>query len=61
MSKKTNTTTIGLFIVTGVALGVAGLLLFSSSKLFSPTIDNIVYFNESLNGLNEGAPSSTAA
>ena len=56
MSTKTNTTTIGLFIVTGVALGVTGLLLFSSSKLFSPTIDNIVYFNESLNGLNEGAP-----
>ena len=56
MSTKTNTTTIGLFIVTGVALGVTGLLLFSSSKLFSPTIDRIVYFNESLNGLNEGAP-----
>ncbi len=35
MSKKTNTTSIGLFIVTGVALGVAGLLLFSSSKLFT--------------------------
>ena len=56
MSTKINTTTIGLFIVTGVALGVTGLLLFSSSKLFSPTRDRIVYFNESLNGLNEGAP-----
>ena len=31
MSKKINTTTIGLFIVTGVALGVAGLLLFCGS------------------------------
>jgi hypothetical protein len=30
MSKKINTTSIGLFIVTGVALGVIGLLLFSS-------------------------------
>jgi len=56
MSKKINTTSIGLFIVTGVALGVTGLLLFSSSKLFSKTHDVIVYFNESLNGLNEGAP-----
>ena len=56
MSKKTNTTSIGLFIVTGVALGVTGLLLFSSSKLFSPTRDIIVYFDQSLNGLNEGAP-----
>jgi paraquat-inducible protein B len=56
MSKKINTTSIGLFIVAGVALGVTGLLLFSSSKMFSKTHDLIVYFNESLNGLNEGAP-----
>ena len=56
MSKKINTTSIGLFIVTGVALGITGLLLFSSSKMFSKTHDEIVYFNESLNGLSEGAP-----
>ena len=56
MSKKTHTTTIGLFIVTGLTLGVTGLLLFSSSKLFTKTRDVIVYFDESLNGLNEGAP-----
>ncbi len=55
MSKKINTTSIGLFIVTGLALGVTGLLLFSSSKLFSPTRDTIVYFDQSLNGLTEGA------
>jgi paraquat-inducible protein B len=56
MSKKINTTSIGLFIVTGVALGVTGLLLFSSSKMFSNTRELIVYFDGSLNGLNEGAP-----
>lgn len=56
MIKKINTTTIGLFIVIGVALGVSGVLLFSSSKLFSRTRDLIVYFDGSLNGLNEGAP-----
>jgi paraquat-inducible protein B len=56
MSKKINTTSIGLFIVAGVALGVTCLLLFSTSKLFSKTRDVIVYFNDSLNGLNEGAP-----
>jgi paraquat-inducible protein B len=56
MSKKINTTSIGLFIVTGVALGVIGLLLFSSSKMFSKTKEFIVYFNDSLNGLSEGAP-----
>ncbi len=56
MSKKINTTSIGLFIVTGAALGVAGLLLFSSSKMFSKTHELIVYFDDSLNGLNVGAP-----
>jgi paraquat-inducible protein B len=53
---KVNTTSIGLFIVTGVALGVAGLLLFSSFKIFSRTQDQIVYFDKSLSGLDEGAP-----
>lgn len=56
MSKKANPTAIGLFIVCGIALGVVGLLLFGSSKLFTRTRDAIVYFNDSLNGLNEGAP-----
>src|SRR4051794_22815455 len=56
MSKKANPTFIGLFILVGLALGVGGLLLFSSSKLFTRTKDYIVYFNVSLNGLNEGAP-----
>jgi paraquat-inducible protein B len=55
VSKKINTTSIGLFIVTGLALGVIGLLLFSSSKLFTKTRDVIVYFDDSLNGLSEGA------
>ena len=35
---------------------MTGLLLFSSSKLFTRTRDVIVYFDDSLNGLNEGAP-----
>ncbi len=56
MSKRVNTTSIGLFIVVGVALGVIGLLLFSSSKLFSRTEEMIAYFDHSLNGLEVGAP-----
>ena len=56
MSKKANPASIGLFIIIGVALGVSGLLLFSSARLFSRSRDVIVYFDQSLNGLNEGAP-----
>jgi len=56
VSKKINTTSIGLFIVAGIALGVAGVLTFSAAKLFSRTREIVAYFDESLNGLNEGAP-----
>ena len=56
MSKKANPTTIGLFFVLGAALGIAGLLVFSSRSLFHPQHKDIVYFNASLKGLNPGAP-----
>ena len=56
MSNKINSTSIGLFIVAGIVLGVAGVLLFSSAKFFSRTHEIVAYFDGSLNGLNEGAP-----
>lgn len=56
MSQKINPTTIGLFIVAGLTLGVGGLLLFSSTRWFEESGEVIAYFDESLNGLNEGAP-----
>jgi paraquat-inducible protein B len=56
MSKKANPTQIGLFIVSGLGLALAGLILFSSMRWFSGTHEFILYFNNSLNGLNEGAP-----
>jgi paraquat-inducible protein B len=56
VSKKISTTMIGVFIITGLGLGVIGLLLFSSSRIFTKTREIIVYFDESLNGLSEGAP-----
>src|SRR6266436_3462163 len=56
MSKKANPTSIGLFLAVGVALSIAGLLLFSSRSLFHPRHKSILYFNASLKGLNPGAP-----
>jgi len=56
MSVKANPTLVGLFMLAGAALGVAGLVLFSSGRFFTETLDCIVYFASSLNGLNEGAP-----
>jgi len=56
MSKKANPTKIGLFFVVGLALGVAGLLIFSSRSLFHPQQKSILYFDGSLKGLSPGAP-----
>jgi len=56
MSKKANPTSIGLFLAVGLALGVAGLLLFSSRSLFHPQHKDILYFDATLKGLNPGAP-----
>jgi paraquat-inducible protein B len=56
MSAKPNPTAIGLFIVAGLALGVAGIITFSSARFFTRTQKFILYFEGSLNGLSEGAP-----
>ena len=56
MSKKANPASIGLFFPVGLALGIAGLLLFSSRGRFHPHQKSILYFNASLKGLNPGAP-----
>jgi len=56
MSKKANPTSIGLFFAVGLALAVAGLLLFSSRSLFHPQHKDILYFSTALKGLNVGAP-----
>src|SRR5438309_3196105 len=56
MSKKANPASIGLFFVVGLVLTIAGLLLFSSRRLFHPQQKCILYFDTSLKGLNPGAP-----
>lgn len=56
MNKKANATLIGLFIIVGLALGLAGLVVFGPEGLFHPKVKMILYFDSSLNGLNPGAP-----
>jgi paraquat-inducible protein B len=54
--KTSNPTTLGVFLVFGLALAVAGMLTFSSGSLFHPQLKAILYFDGSLKGLNPGAP-----
>ena len=54
--KKSNPTALGLFLLIGLALGLAGVLVFSSGTLFHPKQKSILYFDGSLKGLSPGAP-----
>jgi paraquat-inducible protein B len=56
MSKQANKTLIGGFVVGAVALIVAGLLVFGSGQFFAEKVKYVVYFEESVKGLNVGAP-----
>jgi paraquat-inducible protein B len=56
MSKKASTTSIGLFLILGLTLAVAGVVLFSSRSRFHPRVKEILYFDASLKGLDPGAP-----
>ena len=56
MSRKANPVSVGLFLVLGLVLGLAGVLLFSAGSLFHKRQKYIVYFTTSLKGLDPGAP-----
>lgn len=55
MSKRANPAIIGLFVVCAIFLGVFGLYLFGSEKLFTKSQSYLICFNESVNGLDDGA------
>lgn len=54
--KKTNPQLIGVFVLGGLVLIVAALVLFSSQDFFTPKRQFVAYFHQSVNGLNVGAP-----
>lgn len=56
MSKRANPTLVGLFVIIGIVIAVATVLLLSSGQLFSTKVQYVLYFNESVNGLQKGAP-----
>lgn len=56
MSKRASPAMVGGFIVGGVALVVAAIIVLGSGKLFKDTVEYISWFEGSVNGLNVGAP-----
>jgi paraquat-inducible protein B len=47
---------VGGFILSGLALAIAAILLFGGRQLFSTTVHAVVYFHESVANLDVGAP-----
>ncbi len=56
MSKRTNKTLIGGFVVGALALVVVAVLIFGGGKFFSEKVKYVLYFESSVKGLSVGAP-----
>ena len=56
MAKQANRMMIGVFVVVAVILMAASLVVFGSGKFFKKTVKCVLFFDESVKGLNVGAP-----
>jgi paraquat-inducible protein B len=56
MSRHANPFTVGLFVLGALVLAVAGAVTLSTVRLFGPDNEFVIYFNESVRGLNIGSP-----
>ncbi|MEF8796281.1 MAG: MlaD family protein [Salinivenus sp.] len=56
MSQRANPTAIGLFVVGALVLAVVGVGALGSNQVFDSRTTFISYFDESVNGLDVGAP-----
>jgi paraquat-inducible protein B len=56
MSKQASMKMIGVFVVGAVALLTASIVIFSSGQFFQRQNFYVLYFDESVRGLNAGAP-----
>ncbi|MGR9105845.1 MAG: MlaD family protein [Gammaproteobacteria bacterium] len=56
MNKSVKPVTIGAFLVGSVGLLVVAILVFGGGRIFDKTIQFVIFFDSTLNGLNAGAP-----
>ncbi len=58
MSRKANPTLIGLFVIAALGLFLLAVFLLSDGAMFSRKRHYVLFFENSVTGLNEGAPVS---
>ena len=56
MSKKANPTLVGAFVLGALGLLVFGILVLSKGALFNASFTCVAFFDESIDGLDVGAP-----
>ena len=56
MAKHSFKTAVGAFVIGGLALLVAGIVLLGGGRLFSDDVEYVLYFDGSVSGLSIGAP-----
>lgn len=56
MSKKANPVLIGAFVLVAMGIGLAGILILGTGRLFRYTERYVLYFDGDLGGLDVGAP-----
>ena len=56
MSKRASKTVIGIFVVSALALVVAAVLIFGSGDFLKERYKFVLFFKDSVKGLNVGAP-----
>jgi len=56
MAKQVSKTVIGVFVVSSIAMLIAGMIIFGSGALFKKTTKYVMFFESSVKGLSVGAP-----
>lgn len=56
MAKQASKTVIGVFVVSSIAMLIAGVIIFGSGDLFKKTNKFVMFFESSVKGLSVGAP-----
>jgi paraquat-inducible protein B len=56
MAKQASKTVIGVFVVSSIAMLIAGVIIFGSGEMFKKKLNYVMFFEDSIKGLSVGAP-----